>query len=42
MHRIFVTIVFTGAVALAHAMPGRVLGAIPLNPATPVFDDSVA
>ncbi len=30
------------AVALAHAMPDRVLGAIPLNPATPVFDDPVA
>ncbi len=30
------------AVALAHAMPDRVLGAIPLNPATPVFDDSLA
>jgi len=30
------------AVAVAHALPDRVLGAIPLNPATPVFDDSAA
>ena len=30
------------AVALAHAMPDRVAGAIPLNPATPIYDDSVA
>ena len=30
------------AIALAHAMPDRVVGAIPLNPATPVYDDSVA
>ncbi|MEZ4584808.1 MAG: alpha/beta hydrolase [Gemmatimonadales bacterium] len=30
------------AVALAHAMPDLVSGAIPLNPATPVFDDGDA
>ena len=30
------------AIAIAHAMPDRVAGAIPLNPATPVFDDSMA
>ena len=30
------------SIALAHAMPDRVVGAIPLNPATPVYDDSVA
>ncbi len=30
------------SVALAHAMPDRVVGAIPMNPATPVFDDPAA
>ena len=30
------------ALALAHALPDRIAGAIPLNPATPVFDDEEA
>ena len=30
------------AIALAHSMPDRVVGAIPLNPATPIYDDSLA
>lgn len=30
------------ALALAHALPERIAGAMPLNPATPVFDDEAA
>ena len=30
------------ALALAHALPERIAGAMPLNPATPVFDDEEA
>ena len=30
------------ALALAHALPERIAGAMPLNPATPVFDDDEA
>ena len=30
------------ALALAHALPERIAGAMPLNPATPVFDDGEA